>query len=71
MSSFVAGLKQLVGLFVDDGGLAVGIVALVAALAMLVRLDWIGATPAAGLLAVGLVLLLLETVWRAARNRRR
>ena len=71
MNTIAAALRELIGLFVDDGSLAAGILALVAALAALVHFGMIGATPAAGLLVAGLVIVLGETVRRAARGRRR
>ena len=71
MKAIVAALRELVHLFVDDGGLAAGIVVLVITLAVLVRFAWIGAPAAAGLLVAGLVIVLAEAVKRAARNRRR
>lgn len=70
MKAIAAALKELFGLFVDDGSLAAGILALVAVLAALVHFGKIGATLAAGLLVAGLVIVLAETVRRSARGRR-
>jgi energy-converting hydrogenase Eha subunit G len=71
MNRATAVLEQLFGLFVDDGGLAAGIVVLVGGLALLVHIGAIGSALATGLLVAGLALLLAETVARAARARRR
>ena len=71
MKTIVATLRELFRLFVDDGNLAVATLALVAVLAALVHFGTIGATPAAGLLVAGLVIVLAEAVIRAAHGRRR
>ena len=62
--------KELFGLFVDDGSLAIGILALVAALAVLMQT---GLPPifAGPLLFIGCVALLVENVARTVRAKRR
>ena len=61
-------LNELFGLFVDDGSLAVAILALVAALAALARLGLVTPPLGGGLLALGLAGLLLENLFRSARK---
>ena len=68
MNLFKTVLKELFGLFVDDGSLAVGILALVAALAALTRFGLVTPTVGGGLLALGLAGLLLENLFRSARK---
>jgi hypothetical protein len=69
MSAIVRIVKTLLGLFFDDGTLALAILSLLAALALLA---WAGllASPliSIALLAGGTVLLLLENVIRTARR---
>ena len=60
-------LKELFGLFVDDGSLAVAILAWVAFVAALLRLAGISGALGGGLLSLGLAAILIENVWRAAR----
>jgi hypothetical protein len=67
MNAFKETLRELVGLFVEDGSLALGIIGVVAAAAIL---SILGISP----VAVGLVLLLgcvgvlIENILRARRN---
>ena len=62
-------LREALGLFVDDGSLAAGVLGAVVAVALLLRL---GVDPGAAgwVLVVALLLVLLENVWRFARKRR-
>ena len=60
-------LKELFGLFVDDGSLALAILAWVAIVAALMRLAGVSGAVGGGLLFLGLAAILIENVWRAAR----
>jgi hypothetical protein len=57
--------RELLGLFVDDGSLALAILALLALTAWLVRGALIDAGQAAVLLVAGSVMVLLENVVRS------
>ena len=61
-------LKQLFGLFVDDGSLAIGILACVGLVAALLKLAMLPPALCGGLLFAGLAALLIENVWRAAKK---
>ena len=63
-------LSELVGLFVDDGALAVAIVAWLALLWWLLPHVAVDGAGKALLLAVGLVVILVESVLRGARRQR-
>ena len=70
MAALSTALRRLVGLFVDDGSLALAIAAWLCLIALAVRL-W----PAAGgwlalLLAIGLLAILAENVLRTGRAKR-
>ena len=67
MNGLGATLRELVGLFVEDGSLALGIIAVVAAAAIL---SILGISPAAvGLvLLLGCVAVLVENILRSRRN---
>ena len=70
MAALSTALRRLVGLFVDDGSLALAIAAWLCLVALAVRL-W----PAAGgwlalLLALGLLAILAENVLRTGRAKR-
>jgi hypothetical protein len=60
-------LRELLGLFVDDGSLAIAILGWVAIVAALMRLAGVSGALSGGLLFVGLAAILIENVWRAAR----
>lgn len=60
--------REIWGLFVDDGSLAVAILVLVAALAILRRAGVLGGWACGWLLFLGLLAILLENVRRAARR---
>ena len=70
MTALGIALRRLIGLFVDDGSLALAIVAWLCLVALAVRL-W---PPAGGwlalLLALGLLAILAENVLRTGRARR-
>jgi hypothetical protein len=65
-----AALAAIAGLFVDDGSLALAIVILIAVLAVAVKSGSL--TPLAGGIALlaGCVVLLVESVFRAARRKK-
>lgn len=64
-------LREIFGLFVDDGSLALAILAVVALVALALR--WTALAPEAGglLLVVGLVGVLAENLRRSAHRLRR
>lgn len=61
-------LREILGLFVDDGDLALAILLWIAALALLAH--FVPAIPAAILLFLGLAAILCESVTRFARKAR-
>ena len=61
-------LKELLGLFVDDGSLAIGILVCVAAVAALLKFAVLSPSVCGALLIAGLAALLIENLWRAARR---
>lgn len=71
MSAIKAVLAELLGLFIDDGALALAAIALIAAVAASVR--WAGLPGLGGglLILAGCLLILAESLVRAARARRR
>ena len=71
MTAIRAVLAELLGLFIDDGALALAAVALIAVVAAAVR--WAGLPPLGGalLILVGCLLILADSLARAARSRRR
>ena len=70
MSAFATALRRLVGLFVDDGSLALAIVAWLCLVGIAAAL-WPAAVGWLGLvLALGLLAILAENVLRAGRAMR-
>jgi len=65
MRTIAAAWRELIGLFVDDGWLAVSIVAIVALAALLSRVPG-AALPAGGVLLLGCLAALILNVVRAA-----
>ena len=59
---------ELVGLFIDDGSLVVAVLVWVLAVAIALRVDILNPVIGAALLAIGLAVLLIENVVRAART---
>ncbi len=57
-------IHELVGLFVDDGNLALAILALLAVVALLVHEAWVDMNQAAVLLVAGNIGVLIESVVR-------
>jgi hypothetical protein len=70
MKPLTAAMRELVSLFVDDGSLALALLAVVAAAALL-RLEVGASSPAAGLaLLGGAAAVLIENTARAVRQRK-
>jgi hypothetical protein len=63
-------LREIFGLFVDDGRLAIGAVLIVLAAALLIRLG-LDAAIMALVLTLALIGLVVENIWRSARERTR
>lgn len=64
-----ATLAELVGMFVDDGQLALALVALIVVVTLLVKAVGIGPLVGGLLLLAGCILLLLESVYRDTRRK--
>ncbi|MEK1893841.1 MAG: hypothetical protein AAAB20_11295 [Rhizobium sp.] len=62
-------LKETVGLFIDDGALALFAVALIALIGILVKVAGIDGLLGACILFLGCLLILAESVVRAARRK--
>ncbi len=69
MNILLAIYKETVGLFIDDGALALLSLILVAAVAVLVELASLPALLGGLALLVGCLAILADSVWRACRNR--
>ena len=70
--SFVAtALKELAGMFVDDGALALLNLMLVLALGLAVRTGLLGPAAGAVILIVGSLIVLAESLARASRGKQR
>jgi hypothetical protein len=68
MSSLLKLLREIAGLFFDDGSLAIAVLVILAATATLVHAGWIGAAAAMAFLVGGVTAALLENVLRTART---
>ena len=64
-----ATLAELIGMFIDDGQLALTLVALIVVVTLLVKAMGIGPLAGGLLLLAGCILLLLESVYRDARRK--
>jgi len=62
-------LADLVGMFIDDGQLALTLIALIAVVTLLVKSAWIAPLAGGLLLLAGCIVLLLESVYRHARRK--
>jgi hypothetical protein len=72
MNAIAQAVKTVLSLFIDDGSLALAIIALLAAVYMLAHVALLASPPVLmALLVGGTLLLLLENVFRAARRSRR
>lgn len=60
--------KDLIGLFVDDGSLAIGVLVCIGLIAALLKSGVASPALCGLLLFVGLAALLIENVWRTARK---
>jgi len=70
MNALVRCARALVGLFFDDGKLALGLLALLACAAVVANIEAAGSSLAIALLVGGTLILLLENVTRTARGQR-
>lgn len=61
--------RELFGMFIDDGALALAALLLIAVVGVLVKFAHVDALLAAGLLVLGCLLILAESVTRAARKK--
>ena len=59
-------VKELFGLFVDDGSLALAILACIGLVAALLKFTSLAPALCGGLLFAGLAALLIENIWRTA-----
>ena len=67
MSSLLKLLREIAGLFFDDGSLAIAVLAILTLTAILVNISSIGAPAAMAFLVGGVTAALLENVLRTAR----
>jgi len=70
MTVIRAAIAELIGMFIDDGQLALTLVALIAIVTLLVKLAGIGGLAGALLLLAGAIFLLIESVYRDARRKK-
>jgi ABC-type arginine/histidine transport system permease subunit len=61
-------VNELVGLFVDDGSLAVATIAILVTVGVARHVNLISSTSAAVLLCIGLVIVIVENVLRSAQR---
>ena len=59
---------ELLGMFIDDGQLALTLIALIAVVTFVVKTAWIGPLAGGVALLAGCIALLLESVYRHARR---
>jgi hypothetical protein len=64
MKTIKAIFRELFGLFVDDGNLALAILALLAVVALLVQVAWVDMNQAAVVLVAGNIVVLIESIVR-------
>jgi hypothetical protein len=69
MNAIRAALAELVGMFIDDGQLALTLIALIAVVTLVVKSAWIGPLAGGVALLAGCIALLLESVYRHARRK--
>ena len=70
MTVIRAAIAELIGMFIDDGQLALTLVALIAVVTLLVKFAGIGGLAGSFLLLAGAIGLLVESVYRGARRKR-
>lgn len=68
MRLIAAAFRELLGLFVDDGSLALQVVVLIAAVAALVKGAGLAPLAGGGLLLLGCLVILARSLARAARR---
>ncbi len=61
--------KEFVGMFIDDGALALLSLILIAGVGLAVRAGLLGGSLGAGVLFIGCLIILAESVARAARRK--
>ncbi|HXN15144.1 MAG TPA: hypothetical protein VN878_02125 [Usitatibacter sp.] len=71
MKAVLGFLRAVVGLFFDDGSLAIAVLVILAATAVLINASWFNSPLAMALLVGGVIAALLENVLRTARLSRR
>ncbi|TAV44005.1 hypothetical protein ELI02_25640 (plasmid) [Rhizobium leguminosarum] len=69
MNILTVALKEFFGMFIDDGALALAALLLAAIVGVLVKFAHVDALLAAALLLLGCLLILAESLTRAARRR--
>jgi hypothetical protein len=69
MNAIRAALAELVGMFIDDGQLALTLIGLIALVTLVVKSDLIGPLAGGVALLAGCIALLLESVYRHARRK--
>lgn len=69
MNAITSAVRALIGLFFDDGELALQILALLAATAVVAKAEAPASWTSMALLVAGTLIILLLNVTRAARNR--
>ncbi|RDJ04233.1 hypothetical protein [Rhizobium grahamii] len=62
-------IKELVGMFIDDGALALLALVLIIAVGFSVKWELLESSMAAGILIIGCLLILAESLARAARRK--
>jgi hypothetical protein len=70
MTALGLALKELIGLFIDDGNLAIFALILIGAVTALVKLAGLPPLWGGALLLLGCLAILAESVLRATRSRR-
>ena len=70
MTALRAAITELIGMFIDDGQLALTLVALIAIVTLLVKIAGIGGLAGGLLLLAGAIGLLIESVYRDARRKK-
>jgi len=68
MSAVRTAFAELLGMFIDDGQLALTLIALIALVTLAVKSAWIGGLAGGVALLAGCIALLLESVYRHARR---
>jgi len=64
-----AAIAEVLGMFIDDGSLALALLVLIGAVTAAVSAGWLGALASGVVLLCGCALILVESVYRAARQK--